>query len=223
MRLVVRNIITGLLIAGILYLPANGASQKPVGLVIQAQLAHLDSAEAAIGTTVYSGDTFDTQDGGTLRLRFGSSQIYLLSASAATIAPNAKGTHVAVIRGSVGMASNNADPIQMETPLGTVRATNGESVYGLVRITGPEEMIVSAYKGNLVIDRDGEDYTVEAGKSYDVTLEADPAPTSSGNGSLIPVKRKHLALKIIIVAAEGITAYILWREWSESCHDFKGC
>src|ERR1700691_4152056 len=111
MRLVVRNIITGLLIVGMLYIPANAASQKPLGLVIQAQLAHLDSADAAIGTTVFSGDSLDTQVGGNIRLKVGASQLYLLSESAATFAPNVDGAHVNVIRGTVGISSINPDQI----------------------------------------------------------------------------------------------------------------
>jgi hypothetical protein len=223
MRLVARHIVVGLLIAVMLYMPANAASEKPLGLVIQAQLAHLDSADAAIGTTVYSGDALDTQEGGTLRLKVGASQLYLLSGSAATFAPSDSGAHVNVIHGTVGIFSVNPNQIELETPLGTVRAAKGSSAYGQVRIAGPEEMIVSAYKGTLVIDCDGEEHNVEAGKSYDVKLEPD---SEAGSQTVSPTnhrKRRRLALILIIVGGEALTGYILWREWSESCHDFKGC
>jgi hypothetical protein len=222
MRLIVRHVVTALLIAGLLYMPVNAASQRPLGLVIAAQLAHLDSADAAIGTTVYSGDSLDTQDGGNLRLKVGASQLYLLSDSAATFSPNADGAHVNVIRGTVGISSMDPNPIELDTPLGIVRASNGSFAFGQVRIVGPEEMIVSAYRGSLVIDRDGEERTVEAGKSYDVTLEAEPEPAPQ-NGNSNSNKKKRLRLAAIILGAEAITGYILWREWSESCHDFKGC
>ncbi len=224
MRLVARYAVTALLISSMLYLPANAASQKALGLVIQAQLAHLDSADAAIGTTVYSGDSLDTQDGGNLRLRVGASQLYLLSESAATFAPDADGAHVTVIRGTVGILSMNSSPIELETPLGTVCAAKGSAAYGQVRIAGPEEMIVSAYRGNLVIDREGEERTVEAGKSYDVKLEADPEPAAQVvSPTTNHRKRRRLALILIVVGTEGITGYILWQEWSESCYNFKGC
>jgi hypothetical protein len=223
MRLVVRHIVVGLLIAGMLYMPANAASEKPLGLVIQAQLAHLDSADAAIGTTVYSGDALDTQEGGTLRLKVGASQLYLLSGSAATFAPSDSGAHVNVIRGTVGILSINPNQIELETSLGTVHAANGSAAYGQVRIIGPEEMIVSAYRGNLVIDRDDEEHVVEAGKSYDVKLEPESEPASQVVSPTNHRKRRRLALILIIVGGEALTGYILWQEWSESCHDFKGC
>jgi hypothetical protein len=223
MRLVVRHIVVALLIVGMLYMPTNAATEKPLGLVIQAQLAHLDSADAAIGTTVYSGDALDTADGGTLRLKVGASQLYLLSGSAATFMPGENAAHVNVIHGTVGIFSVNPNQIELETPLGTVRAANGSSAYGQVRIAGPEEMIVSAYKGSLVIDCDGEEHSVEAGKSYDVKLEADPDPAAPFVSATNHRKRRRLALILIIVGGEALTGYILWQEWSESCHDFKGC
>jgi len=223
MRLVVRHIVVALLIAGMLYMPANAATEKPLGLVIQAQLAHLDSADAAIGTTVYSGDALDTQDGGTLRLKVGASQLYLLSGSAATFASSENAAHVNVIHGTVGIFSTNPNQIELETPLGTIRAAKGSSAYGQVRIAGPEEMIVSAYKGTLVIDCDGEEHSVEAGKSYDVTLMADPEPASPIVSPTSKRKRRRLALILIVVGGETLTGYLLWRDWSESCHDFKGC
>lgn len=222
MRLAVRHIVTALLISGMLNLPAMAATEKPLGLVVQAQLAHLDSADAAIGTTVYAGDALDTQDGGTLRLKVGASQLYLLSSTAATFAQNSTTARLNVSHGIVGISSINPDQIELETPLGIVRAEKGSSAVGQVRIVGPQEMVVSAYRGNLIIDRDGEEHTVEAGKSYDVTLDlnADPAPA---NGKFVSAKKNHLALKVIIVVAEGVTAYLLWQEWSESCYNFKGC
>lgn len=223
MHLVIRHFVTALLIVGMLYMPANAATEKPLGLVIQAQLAHLDSADAAIGTTVYSGDALDTQEGGTLRLKVGASQLYLLSGSAATFARSESGALVNVIHGTVGIFSVNPNQIELETPLGNIRAAKGTSAYGQVRIAGPEEMIVSAYKGTLVIDCDGEEHTVEAGKSYDVTLMADPEPASQTVSSTSKRKRRRLALILIIVGGEAITGYLLWQEWSESCYNFKGC
>jgi hypothetical protein len=224
MRLTTRHIVAALLISGMLYVPITAAPVKPMGLVVQAELAHLDSADAAIGTTVFPGDAIDTQDGGSLRLKVGANQLYLFSDSAATLAQNSQVSRVILVRGMIGISSGGNDQIELETPLGIVRAEKGKSASDQVRIVGPEEMIVSAFRGNLVIDRDGEERTVEAGKSYDVTLDGSPQPMpSSANGSGISVKNRHLLLKVIVITAEGVTAYLLWREWSESCYNFKGC
>lgn len=218
----VRHTVIALVVGGMLYMPAMAASQKPLGLVVQSQLAHLDSADAAVGTTVYAGDALETQEGGTLRLKLGLSQLYFLSSTSATFAQNSDTARLDMTRGAVGISSVSPDRIELETPLGIVRAEKGASAVGQVRITGPQEMTVSAYRGNLVIDRDGEEHTVEAGKSYDVTLEAN-AGAVPADGKFVSVKNKHLALKVIIIVAEGVTAYLLWQEWSESCYNFKSC
>lgn len=222
MRILARHILLAVLIAGMLDMPAWAASQKPLGLVIQAQSAQVDNAVAAIGTTVYSGDAVETQSGGSLRLRLGSSQLYLMASSAATLAQNAATPQVHVLRGTVGMSTIAPDQLELQTPLGIVRAANGQAAYGQVRIVSPQELVITSYRGDLLIDRDGEERTIEAGKSYDVTLEANAEP-ASGNANIVSVKNNHLLLKVIVVAAEGITAYLLWQEWSESCYKFTSC
>jgi hypothetical protein len=228
MRLLVRHIVTALLISGLLYAPAEAAAAaapvKPMGLVVQAELAHLDSADAATGTTVFPGDAIDTQDGGSMRLKVGANQLYLFSDSAAKLAENSEAPRVILVRGMIGISSGGSDQIELETPLGIVRAEKGKSASGQVRIAGPEEIVVSAFRGNMVIDRNGEERTIESGKSYDITLDgtSEPVPASR-NGNVVSVKNRHLLLKVIIISAEGITAYLLWRDWSESCYNFKGC
>ncbi len=56
-----------------------------------------------------------------------------------------------------------------------MRAANGQPGYGQVTIIGPREVVISAYRGTLVLDNDGELHEIPAGKSYRVTLDLDPA------------------------------------------------
>jgi hypothetical protein len=169
-----------------LNLPAFGAATQPLGTVIQTQDAHLSNANAQLGSTVYAGDSIATEQDGTLRLRVASGQLYLAPSSSALLTQNAKAAHVSVTRGTVGFVGVTAEQLELETPVGTVRPANGMRAQGQVTVTGPRQMIVSAYSGALVVERNGESRTVEAGKSYNVTFEPDAAPaaqTPAGTGS----------------------------------------
>ena len=69
------------------------------------------------------------------------------------------------------------------------RPANGERAQGQVTVTGPNQMIVSAYSGALIVEKNGISRTVEAGKSYNVTFDPNasplaqqPTPAGTGQG-----------------------------------------
>lgn len=225
MRALSRCALIAVLIVGLLNIPAYGADEKPMGLVMQAENAHIGNANVAIGTTIFPGDTLATEAGGTLRLNFGASQMYLLSASSATLAPNASSNavHAVVGHGTVGFSSNGSDHIELEIPEGILRAANSEPAYGQVTIVGPQEVIISAYRGTLALDHDGEVRDIPAGKSYRVTMDLEPAASQpqapagvGGSGPKRAVNTATLAWAIVAVAAAGGTAYAIWDVLSES-------
>jgi hypothetical protein len=75
MRVWFRACLIAILAVGMLNLPAyaapaNAANDRPLGMIIQAEgLAHLGPTKAAIGSTVYPGDSVFTEAGSTMRLR----------------------------------------------------------------------------------------------------------------------------------------------------------
>jgi len=223
-RLMARFCLVVLLAVSLLDLPAFAAVEKPLGSVIQAQEAQLDNAKLEVGTSIYRGDTVGTDAGGGLRLKLGGSQLYLLADSAATLAQNATAIHALVTRGTVGFSSNGADNIELEIPQGILRAADGQPAYGQVTIRSAQEVVISAYRGALVLDNDGELHTIAAGKSYRVTLEWEQAeqtsPTSTGGDNPIiqPRKRRRrkLAFYLIFTGALAGATYAIWDHLDES-------
>jgi hypothetical protein len=129
-RYILKSFLVAFLSVGLIGIPSFAANEKPLGLVTQAQEAHLGSATVAIGTTVYPGDTLATDEGGTVRLKVGGSQFYLLSSSAATLSAGSNVVNASVSRGTVGFSSNGSDQLSLEIPEGTLRAANGQPGYG---------------------------------------------------------------------------------------------
>ncbi len=222
MRYLAKSCLIAVLISTLIHISAFAADEKPLGLVTQAQDARLGEAKVAIGTTVYPGDTIATDVGGIARLKVGGSQIYLLSASAATLSQSSNAVHAVVARGTVGFSSNGTDQLALEIPEGILRAADGVPAYGQVTIVGPLEVIISAYRGTLVLDNDGELHTIPEGKSYRVTMDLQPstepqgpagAPTSS---TVTYPKRRHLLFDLIILGAAAGAGYALWYHLTES-------
>jgi hypothetical protein len=217
-RYILKSFLVAVLSVGLIGLPSFAATEKPLGLVTQAQEAHLGSATVAIGTTVYPGDTLATDEGGTVRLKVGGSQFYLLSSSAATLSAGSNVVNASVARGTVGFSSNGTDQLSLEIPEGTLRAANGQ-----VTILSSREVIISAYRGTLVLDNDGDLHEIPAGKSYRVTMDLDPATepqgpagAGGGNNKVVAPRHRHLLFDLIVLGAAAGAGVALWYHLSES-------
>ena len=226
MRSLARSFIAILLVLALLDIPALAATAKPLGLVVQAREAQLDNSTLAVGTTVYPGDTVQTDEGGTLRLKFGTNQLYLLSSSAATFSQNENTIRATVGRGTVGFSSNASSELELAIPQGILRAGRGQAASGQVTITNPQEVVISAYQGALVLDNEGEFHTIPAGKTYRVTMDLEPAAAQpeparrdqdpNKDAGVIPTKRRKLYFELILIGAAAIGTYFIWREVTES-------
>ena len=223
MRSIARSLITICLIAGLLDLPALAATAKPLGLVIQAREALLDNSNIAVGTTVYPGDTVQTDEGGTLRLKLGTTQLYLLSSSAATFSQRENFIRATVGRGTVGFSESEASNIELEIPQGIVRSANRQAARGQVSIIGPQDVVISAYQGSLILDNEGELHTIPAGKSYRVTMDLEPAaaqppePARRGEETgVVPTKRRRLYFELLLLGSVAVGSAVIWYEVTQS-------
>ncbi len=242
MKTIARIVLIALVVAGMIGSPtftataaASAADEKPMGLVTQATMAQLGDAKAMIGTTVYAGDAVETEQGGLLRLRVGTSQIYLLSSSAAVLSSGATNLSAKVVRGTVGISTTSADPVALELPEGILRPENGQPTYGQVTILSANQVVITAYSGSLVLDNDGELHTIPAGKSYRVTMDleasnSDPQDAAgaetSGHHKTRSARRNRRALKIeaaAVLAAGTLTAYALYEHCTVSPTATSGC
>jgi hypothetical protein len=222
MRVCFRACLIAILMAALLNLPAYAANDSPLGMIIQAEgLAHLGPAKAAIGSTVYPGDSIFTEAGGTMRMRVGASQVYLLSDSGASLSQGKDMVHVVVAHGTVGFSSPANDPIGLDTPLGFVHPVPGHAAFGQVVLNSRIEMIVTAYHGDLLVEENGNTHTILEGKSYRITTDLEPpaqpnssSQSSQGGGT---TKSAMSSPKGEVIAIVGAAALLSWLAWSEFC------
>jgi FtsP/CotA-like multicopper oxidase with cupredoxin domain len=202
--------------------PLRAAEARPFGVVALADRAHVDAANASNGATVYPGDALDTAGGGTLRLTIGKGQVYLLSDSAANLGQNAGVLSASVLRGTVGFSSLTAQEFQLDTPEGVVHATNGLPAFGQVTLTGPKELTVTAFKGTLLLERNDQKLTIQAGQTYDVALVPNDAnEPAQGAAGVKSAYNQHLVWRLIVIGVAAGVGYWLWQHFSESPVDPK--
>jgi hypothetical protein len=193
--------------------------RKTLGSVVETNNAHVDSQSAVAGANLYRCDVLDTDDSGALRAQLSTSQIYLSSLSEDVLDEDAQGTaEVLLIRGSTGFSLPASGSIILVTPAGILRGNAGQAGAGQVVITGPHELVISAIRGDLVLDNGGQLQTVPEGKSARVTYENTPDDSCHEPGAIRPISSHKIAFYIIGGAAGAIPIYFLWHHASESTY-----
>jgi len=215
-----RSILVAVLIGALVSLPAMAASEKPLATVVAAQSAHLANLNAVPGADVFLDDSLVTDAGGSLRLKVGSGQVYLLGSSEATLRQQENKVLAKVYRGTLGFSTPAPEQLEVETPLGVVRGADGSPVYGQVALTSSEKMVITAYEGTLVVERDGQLQTIRPGQAYSASLVPD---ASGGNDVGVQgvgnsgVNKTHLLFALLIAGAAAGVAAGLYITQSESC------
>jgi hypothetical protein len=150
----------------------------------------------------------------------GSSQVYLTSFSAASFGQVSTLAHIVVARGTVGFSASAPDRLELETPAGILRGESGQPVFGQVTLSGPQEMLISAYRGNLILDNDGEFHTISEGKTYRVTIDSETSAASSDDEPKNVHRKKRRKLGFFLLGgAAAVAGYFIYQEASESPSD----
>ncbi|MGH9736205.1 MAG: hypothetical protein ACRD8A_16630 [Candidatus Acidiferrales bacterium] len=190
----------------------RGANTSPFGVVVLADLAQVGGTKLVLGSTLYAGDSLQTEDGGSLRLTLGGGQVYLLSSSAADLLRSGPVFQASITRGTVGFSALTDKQFQIVTPEGIVEAANGLPAFGQVTFAGKYDIVISAYTGALVLHRGNQTLMVKAGQSYYVSLVPDDDSRRRGGTGY----DYHLEWRLIVVGAAAGVGYFLWRLYSTS-------
>lgn len=211
-----RFCIVAVLAFGVLNLPAIAASEKPLGVVLTADHARLDNASATIGADVFSGDALVTDRGGSMRVTIGPSQVYLLSATSATLEPDASRVEARVNIGTVGFSTSSPGQLEIQTPLGMIRGADNGPIFGQVSVVSAWQMRISSYEGTLAVtDSTGAEKLIQPGETYDATLAGEPTsgdnpPQKGVTGA--GINWQHVAYVAIPLVVAGVLACSLWPE-----------
>jgi hypothetical protein len=158
----------------------SSASTPGSGTVVSAQLAHVGRAAASVGTTVFSGDSLDTEELGSLQVRAGAARLLLTGDSRVTWTAE-EGTAAATLKNGTAIFSTaNAKAFALHASTATIRANGDGPTVGSVSIVNPKELRVSCSRGTLAISVDDDTKTVSEGTAYRVALDPDDQQTSDG-------------------------------------------
>jgi hypothetical protein len=187
---------------------SDDSNLKPLGSIAETTHAHVDGVSALSGATVYPGDVVETDTGGALHLRLGSGQLFLSASSSASLEQRGELASVTLVKGSVSFSLPDPLQFELDTPAGTLRGSGTHSTSGRVVIFSPHEIVVTASRGDLILDNHGELHLIPEGKSYRIVIEEEsptPTATSARAGDSPKRVRQHRRRLFFFLLASGST------------------
>ena len=189
--------------------------------MVQTDRGHIDTTNAVTGADIYSCDSLDTDDGGVLRVKVGSSQVFLSASSTAALEDDGNAIQALATSGTVGVAFSAATDLSVRTPAGTIRGAGSQAASGQVAYTGSMELIISAIHGDLVLDNGGELRTIPEGESADVTFEGNVDNSCHDESAANHISQRgytqhKIGFYLIAGDAIAVPSYFLWRYPTES-------
>lgn len=187
----------------------NPNSLPPAVTVTQASAALLDHATAAVGSTVYPGDTLETDPTGSLRLRLHEAQLYMLADSITSLQDSDAGwVRASLVKGTAGFASGVSDRVEIDTADAVIRSRAGVPTHGRVTVVKPGELLVSSIHGPFDITVDGVTQTIADGQSYRALITEAKDPFNDGGQGVQPTVRTHRRLLELILIGAAIAIAI---------------
>jgi hypothetical protein len=216
-RIPVRSFGAALVALALVQAPVMGApagsATSPLGVVLQANHAAIGAGTASNGATVFDGDTLVTNDGGALRVGFGTSQAYLLPSSSAIVKRSALGFGATLTSGTVILSSAEGGSFRVIADGATIRPNTPAATAGQITRVGPSELLLTARKGSLEVSMDDETKTVPEGTSVRMLIEpADAAAPAAAPGkppSVFSAGRNRFIFIVLTLVVVGVTVGII--------------
>jgi len=211
-----RPIVSVLVVCALVAAPFLEARETVVGVIVQAEHAQLGEATAAsIGSTVFDGDYLATFAQGSLRLRAGSTLVYLGSESGMSVRQSESGMAATLGRGMLIFSTTKAGT-QVLADGASLRPVADVPTVAQIRILGPKDLHVVAERGALQFTYDGETEVIPEGASYRVVLDP-PLNMPTGQQAPEPTHKSGKSRRKFLFLIFGAGAAVLiW-----TIHDLK--
>ena len=175
------------------------AQTTPLGVVTQSALAHLNTTDAPVGTSVYDNDRLETGDRGTLSLRGGNVELLLMENSGLLMNHDGSGLTPALQRGSVVFRAENGTGIQVVADDVHVRSHTSVLTIGQVTLENCY-VLVTARTQSLEVTAGKETKILDEGKSYRV-LRPGPCAAAQNRSPALPAAHGRFLLVPAVVGA----------------------
>jgi hypothetical protein len=185
-----------------------------MGIVLQADHANLSGSPVVIGSTVFSGDTFATENAGALRARFASGQIYLFPNSNVGVSQTPNGFVASLTAGTVLLSGQS---YQVLADGAVIQPKGDQASVAQVSWVSPTELMLTSRRGDLQVTMGDEAQTITEGSSFRmmITPASQPAAAAASPTPAIVSGTNRFYLVAVVLIAVG-TAIAVWRAFEST-------
>ena len=216
-----------LLSVSLIATPIWGNSGLGLGTVVSAERAHIGTAAASAGATVFAGDKLDTEQLGNLQIRAGTARLLLKGGSRLVWGAEAGAPSATLTGGTAAFSTASAKAFVLHAGTAVFRPRGDEPTVANVTLLNPKELLVHCSRGALLIAVDDDVRVVPEGMAYRVVLDpeaaappgavpapATPAPASWGQHQ--PIKAGKSKFIWYAIAVVGLITWFAVSEALES-------
>lgn len=158
-------------------------SATPVlGTVTSAKGAHLGTAAASAGATVFGGDQLSTEPIGAIQVRTAAARFQLFPSSTAVFGEDSGIPTATLLGGTAVFSTANSQAFVLRASIAEIRAQSNAPTVAQVSVISPKELLVRGTRGALAITVDGETKIIPEASAYRVLLDPEASPPDAAQG-----------------------------------------
>jgi hypothetical protein len=206
-----------LLSLSLLHSSVSAAAAVGFGTVVSADRAHVGRAAASVGTTIFTGDSLDTEQLGSLQVRAGAARLLLSGASRVTWGAEESMPAATLTAGTATFSTANSKAFALRFATAVIRPKGEEPTIGSVAVLNPKELTVHCTRGALTLTVIDDTLEIPEGTAYHINLDpnAEPLPTDNPktwNGNQRPKRSgRNRFVFFLIFAGAGVAAFALYK------------
>lgn len=206
-----------LLSFSLLHSSVSAAAAVGFGTVVSADRAHVGRAAASVGTTIFTGDSLDTEQLGSLQVRAGAARLLLSGSSRVTWGAEESVPAATLTAGTATFSTANSKAFALRVATAVIRPKGEEPTIGSVAVLNPKELTIHCTRGALTLTVIDDTLEIPEGTAYHIILDPGPEPLPTDNpkawnGNQRPKKSgRNRFIFFLIFFGAGITAFAVYK------------
>ena len=202
--------------------PIWGDSGIGLGTVVSADRAHVGTAPASAGATVFAGDKLDTEHLGSLHVRAGAARVVLTGSSRLVWGIDGETPSATLTGGTAAFSTASGKAFVLHAATAAFKPQGDEPTVANVTLLNPKELVVRCSRGAVLIAVEDDVRVIPEGSAYHVLLNPEAAPAGAAPSPSTPAawggqnhqpikagKSKFIWYAIAITAIA--TGFALWK------------